>query len=150
MARRNSGLIATPLFVAATRPPMRWGVTYAALLFNLVFTMEMFLLGRNLFALLLCLPIHGICMLLCARDPRCFDLILQCARVRLPAMLGNLRYWQASSYSPLQIDLPDLRGRRRNRDVVVRVMPGSHASRWSKVASAVPDGPAAHKAGLSC
>ena len=39
MGSRNAGLIADPLFVGATRPPMRWGVTYSALLFNLVFTM---------------------------------------------------------------------------------------------------------------
>ena len=35
-------LTADPLFVGATRPPMRWGVTYSALLFNMVFTMEDF------------------------------------------------------------------------------------------------------------
>ena len=35
---RNGGLTADPLFVGATRPPMRWGVTYSALLFNLVLT----------------------------------------------------------------------------------------------------------------
>lgn len=38
MSARNGGLTADPLFVGATRPPMRWGVTYSALLFNLVFT----------------------------------------------------------------------------------------------------------------
>ena len=67
---RNSGLIADPLFVGATRPSMRWGVTYSALLFNMVFTMEVFLLTKNLLTGLLCLPIHGVCMLLCARDER--------------------------------------------------------------------------------
>ena len=40
---RNAGLTAEPLFVGATRPPMRWGVTYSALLCNLVFSMEAFL-----------------------------------------------------------------------------------------------------------
>ena len=40
MGQRNAGLIADPLFVGATRPPMRWGVTYAALLVNLVFTLD--------------------------------------------------------------------------------------------------------------
>jgi type IV secretion system protein VirB3 len=59
MVTRNAGLIADPLFVGATRPPMRWGVTYAALLFNMVFTLEAFLATRNLLTLLLCLPIHG-------------------------------------------------------------------------------------------
>jgi type IV secretion system protein VirB3 len=112
MSDRNSGLIADPLFVGATRPSMRWGVTYSALLFNMVFTMEAFLLTKNLLVLLLCLPIHGVCVLLCARDARFFDLILLWARTRLPALMGNLRLWRSSSYSPLVLDLPDRSGLR--------------------------------------
>jgi type IV secretion system protein VirB3 len=91
---------------------MRWGVTYSALLFNLVFTMEVFLVSKNLLALLLSAPIHGVCALLCARDARFFDLILLWGRTRLPAWLANLRVWKASSYSPLALDLPNRRGRR--------------------------------------
>ncbi len=113
MSELNSGLTADTLFVGATRPPMRWGITYSALLFNMVFTMEAFLLTKNLLTLLLCLPIHGVCMLLCARDARFFDLVLLWARTRLPALFGNLRVWGASSYCPLSLDMP---GRRR-RDV---------------------------------
>ena len=109
----SEGLMVDPLFVGATRPPMRWGVTYSALLFNMVFTMEAFLLTKNLLALLLCLPVHGVCMLLCARDARFFDLLLLWARTRLPAYFGNYRVWRASSYSPLALDLPNNRGRRR-------------------------------------
>jgi type IV secretion system protein VirB3 len=112
MGSRNQGLSADPLFVGATRPPMRWGVTYAALIFNLVFTMEAFLLTKNLLALLVCAPIHGVCALLCARDARFFDLLLLWGRTRLPAALGNLRAWHASSYSPLALDLPRRNGRR--------------------------------------
>jgi type IV secretion system protein VirB3 len=112
MIARNAGLTADPLFVGATRPPMRWGVTYSALLFNLVFTLEAFLLTRNLLTLLLCLPIHGFAALLCARDPRFFDLVMLWSRTRMPAFLGNLSRWKASSYSPLTLDLPR-RGRRR-------------------------------------
>ena len=48
MDRGTRGLVRDPLFVGATRPPMRWGVTYSALLFNLVFTLEAFLVTRNL------------------------------------------------------------------------------------------------------
>src|SRR5580698_9942395 len=103
MSELNPGLIADPLFVGATRPPMRWGVAYAALLFNLVFTMEAFLLSKNLLTLLLCLPIHGVCALLCARDPRFFDLLLLYARTRLPSAFANRRFWNASSYSPLAL-----------------------------------------------
>ena len=106
-------LTVDPLFVGATRPPMRWGVTYSALLFNLVFTMEAFLLSKNLLTLLLCLPVHGVCLLLCARDARFFDLLLMWGRTRLPASLGTLRLWRASSYSPLSLDMPDGRGIRR-------------------------------------
>ena len=110
----NRGLTADVLFVGATRPPMRWGVTYSALLFNLVLTMEIFLLSKNLFLLLLALPIHGLCMLLCARDARFFDLMLMWIRTRIPAFLANLRLWRASTYSPLVLDLPDRKGHRRS------------------------------------
>lgn len=99
-------LSSDPLFVGATRPPMRWGVTYSALLFNLVFTLEVFLLTKNLLALLCCLPLHAIFALLCSRDARFFDLVLLWGRTRLPAALANLRVWKASSYSPLQVDIP--------------------------------------------
>ena len=114
---RNAGLTADPLFVGATRPPMRWGVTYAALLCNLVFTLEAFLLTHNLLTLLLCGPIHGACALLCAREPRFFDLALLWGRTRLPALLGTLPLWRASSYSPLLLDLPT-HGHRRSPPVV--------------------------------
>jgi type IV secretion system protein VirB3 len=92
---------------------MRWGVTYSALLFNLVFTMEAFLLSKNLLALLLCGPIHALCALLCLRDARFFDLILLWGRTQLPSWLANQRYWRASSYSPLELSLPDPGGRRQ-------------------------------------
>jgi type IV secretion system protein VirB3 len=128
MVTRNAGLIADPLFVGATRPPMRWGVTYAAVLFNMVFTLEAFLATRNLLTLLLCLPIHGLCALLCVRDARFFDLLLMWGRTRLPSVLGTLRFWKASSYSPLLLDLPDASGRRR-ADLVVAM---AGAGRWTR------------------
>ena len=119
MTQPNAGLIADPLFVGATRPPTRWGVTYAALLFNMVFTMEAFLVTRNLLTLLLCAPIHGLCALLCARDARFFDLLLMWGRTRLPAVVGTLRFWKASSYSPLTLDVSDLGGRHGRVVIVV-------------------------------
>lgn len=112
MDKETRGLAADPLFVGATRPPMRWGVTYSALLFNLVFTLEAFLVTRNLLTLLLALPIHGASVLLCGRDARCFDLLLLWGRTRLPALLANGRRWHAGSYSPLALDLPRSSGRR--------------------------------------
>ena len=113
MSQRNPGLRADPLFVGATRPPMRWGVTYTALLFNLIFTMEAFLLTRNLLTLLCCGPIHAVCALLCARDARFFDLLCVWGRTGLPALLATTRFWKASSYSPLTLNCPDCRGSRQ-------------------------------------
>jgi type IV secretion system protein VirB3 len=113
MSHPEAGLTADPLFVGATRPPMRWGVTYSALLVNGVFTMEAFLLTKNLLTLALALPIHGICALLCARDPRFFDLLVLWGRTRIRALLANARLWKASTYSPLTLDLPRPGGQRR-------------------------------------
>ena len=106
------------LFVGATRPPMRWGVTYAALIINLIFTLELFLASRNLLALLVVAPIHGVCALLCAHDPRFFDLLLLWIRTRLVTVLGNGAYWQASSYSPLTVSV----GVRRRHPPVPRTV----------------------------
>ena len=127
MNDRNQGLRADPLFVGVTRPPMRWGVAYSALLLNLVVTMEIFLVTRNLLTLLIALPVHGICALLCARDARFFDLLMLWVATRLPAHFGNARYWRASTYSPLALDLPNVAGRRRLASV-------SHTAvrRWSR------------------
>ena len=115
MDTEKPGLKVDPLFVGATRPPMRWGVSYSALLFNLVFTMEAFLLTKNLLMLLCCLPIHAVFVLLCSRDARFFDLVLLWGRTRLPAACGNLWLWRASSYSPLSIDVPSRYGSRRKQ-----------------------------------
>jgi type IV secretion system protein VirB3 len=54
-----------------------------------------------------------VCALLCARDARFFDLLMLWTRTRLPALAGNLRFWRASTYSPLVLDLPNARGQRR-------------------------------------
>jgi type IV secretion system protein VirB3 len=114
----NEGLVLDPLFVAATRPPTRWGVPYLAILVNMVFTMEIFLLVKNPLILLLALPIHGVCMLLCTRDARIFELLLLCAQTRVPGMAGNLFAWRGNTYSPLTLDLPRIDGRRRRTPVV--------------------------------
>ena len=112
---------ADPLFVGVTRPPMRWGVSYPALLLNLVGTMEVFLLTKNLLTLFIAIPVHGLCALLCARDARFFDLLLAWAVTRLPAYVGNARYWKASSYSPLPLGSPNRQGHRAvDSDIVVR------------------------------
>ena len=119
MSERNSGLIADPVFVGATRPSMIWGVTYSAVMLNAMAVMEAFLVTKNLLVLLVAIPVHGVGVLLCARDPRFFDLALLWGRTRLPALFSNLRFWRASSYSPLILDLPSVAGRRRAPVTVV-------------------------------
>lgn len=113
MANPISGLTEDALFVGATRPPMRWGVTYAALLLNLVSTLELFLVSQNLLMLLIAVPIHGVCVLLCARDPRVFDLLKLGARTRLPQYFGNFWCWRSTTYTALVLDIPNLKGKRR-------------------------------------
>ena len=114
VSARNAGVTADPLFVGATRPPMRWGVTYAALLFNLVFTFGG--VSRDQ---------ESADPARVRADPRRVRAAVRAGRAllrpaaavgahaRCPAMLGTLRLWRASSYSPLSLDLPDARGRRR-------------------------------------
>jgi len=111
---RNQGIVADTLFVGMTRPSMVWGVSYSAMMFNVVITTESFIVTKNLVWLLAFLPIHGVLYLVCLYEPRFFDLLQLWGRTRLPALVaGNLRYWRANSYSPLALDLPDLNGRRR-------------------------------------
>jgi type IV secretion system protein VirB3 len=113
---RNQGIAADPLFVGMTRPPMVWGVTYSAMMFNIVVTTESFIVTKSLAWLLAFAPLHALLLLVCLYEPRFFDLLQLWGRTRLPAMLGgNLRFWRANSYSPLALDMPDLQGRRRAR-----------------------------------
>src|SRR5580692_11474221 len=113
MAEPTEGLAADVLFVAATRPPTRWGVPYLALLINMVVTMEFFLMVKNPLMMLLAIPIHGVCMLLCSRNARFFELGMLWAQTRMPGLAGNLFVWRGNSYSPLKLDAPNARGRRR-------------------------------------
>lgn len=119
---RNLGLAADPLFVGLTRPTMIWGVTYSAMLLNLMLTMETFIVTKNLIWLLAFLPLHGSFYLVCMYEPRFFDLLQLWCRLRLPALLaGNLRFWRANSYSPLPLDLSAARGIRSHHAPVVRI-----------------------------
>jgi type IV secretion system protein VirB3 len=106
---RNQGILtADPLFVAITRPTMKFGVTYSALLFNGVLTMEVVTFTQNILWMLMFVPLHGVFALLCLYEPRFFDLLLAWAQTA-----------RASSYRPYRVDLPDGRGRRRHRNIEV-------------------------------
>ncbi len=113
MSERAPGtLTCDVLFVGVTRPAMRFGVTFSALLLNALVTLNVFLFSGNLLVLLMAGPIHGVCVLLCARDPRIFDLLRVWARTGLGGHFRNRRHWRCASYSALTLDPCD-RGRRR-------------------------------------
>jgi type IV secretion system protein VirB3 len=111
---QNEGLNTDILFVAATRPPTRWGVPFIARLVNMVLTMEVFLMVKNPLALLLALPIHIVCLCACARDVRFFELAMLWAQTRLPGYAANLRAWRGNSYSPLMLNPCRVNGQRRH------------------------------------
>lgn len=93
-----SGLGSDPIFVALTRPQMVGGVTYGFAVFNLIITVEAFLISKSFWALLIALIVHLIGCLGCLRDPRFFELwmtkVSQCPRVR------NYGFWSANAYAP--------------------------------------------------
>lgn len=111
---RNQGITADPLFVGMTRPPMKFGVTYAGLVINLILTVEAFILTKNLVWLLAFFPIHGVLYLVCLYEPMFFELLQLWGRTRGGALAsGIVSFWKANTYSPLSLDLSDRHGRRR-------------------------------------
>jgi type IV secretion system protein VirB3 len=110
---RNQGITEDPLFVGMTRPPMKWGVTYAGLIVNVMVTINVFIITKNLVWLLAFVPIHGLMALVCLYEPMFFELLHQWGRTRgVGLVLGNARFWKANTYSPLRLDFPDKNGRR--------------------------------------
>ena len=91
-------LVADPIFSALTRPQMIGGVTYSFAVFNLIVTLEAFLITRSFWVFAFSLVLHGVGYVGCVREPRFFDLWLtklsRCPRVR------NFWYWQANVYRP--------------------------------------------------
>ena len=88
------------LFVGMTRPAMRFGVPYAALIVNALVTLELFLVTRNLLSLLAAIPIHGLVFGLSASEPRFFELLKVWALVRVQAGAGVATPWSALTYGP--------------------------------------------------
>jgi type IV secretion system protein VirB3 len=94
------------LFVGVTRPALRFGVPYAALLVNALVTLELFLLTRNLLSLVAALPIHAFVWVLSASEPRFFELLKVWAWVRARAVGGRAAPWSALAYGPFGTETP--------------------------------------------
>jgi type IV secretion system protein VirB3 len=93
-----SGLSSDPIFSALTRPQMVAGVTYSYAIFNLIVTVEAFLITKSFWTLMIALALHAGGYLACLNEPRFFDLwitkVSRCARIR------NYSFWRANSYTP--------------------------------------------------
>jgi type IV secretion system protein VirB3 len=93
-----SKLASDPIFSALTRPQMIGGVTYAYAVFNLILTLEAFLILRSFWAFAFAAVVHLVGYMGCLREPRFFDLwvtkLSRCPRVR------NHRFWRANAYRP--------------------------------------------------
>lgn len=87
-----------PIFAALTRPQMIFGVTYDYAVFNLIITVEIFLVTKSFWALAAAAVVHTAGYVACVREPRFFELwimkVSRCPRVR------NYRYWRCNSYQP--------------------------------------------------
>lgn len=87
-----------PVFQALTRPQMVGGVTYSYMVFNLLITVEAFLITKAFWVLPIALAVHGLGYLACRREPRIFDLWL--LRARTCPRTPNRGFWGANSYMP--------------------------------------------------
>ena len=74
------------------------GVTYGYAVFNLIVTLELFLILRSFWALAFALVAHGVGYLCCLSEPRFFDLWL--TRLRHCPRVKNFRFWHANVYRP--------------------------------------------------
>ena len=86
------------LFVGLTRPQMLAGVTYSLFVANVVIASELFLIFKSIWVIAAALLLHAVCMVLCLKEPRVFDLWL--ARVSKCPRIKNYRIWGCNSYRP--------------------------------------------------
>jgi type IV secretion system protein VirB3 len=91
-------LASDPIFSALTRPQMIGGVTYSFAVFNLIVTLEAFLITRSFWAFAFAGGVHLVGYVGCVREPRFFDLwitrLSRCPRV------ANFWFWRANVYTP--------------------------------------------------
>lgn len=95
---------AYPLFKGMTRPTMIAGVTLEALVINALLTSILFVGSGSFLCALICVPIHAICVLICLKDPRQFELISRWMATK--ARCVNRKYWTGSTVSPLPFRKP--------------------------------------------
>ena len=93
-----SDLVSDPIFSALTRPQMIGGVTYSYAVFNLIVTIEAFLISKSFYTLGVAAIVHIIGYLGCLHEPRFFDLWM--TKVSRCPRAPKYRLWGANSYAP--------------------------------------------------
>lgn len=84
------------LFLGLTRPPMLFGVTYSFAAINGLLCLLLFIMTESFLYLLVMLPvIHGLCYLLCLKEPRALDLfIMKYSKFNI---CGNRMYYSGTN-----------------------------------------------------
>ena len=91
-------LASDPVFSALTRPQMMGGVTYGFAVFNLIATLQIFLITRSVWAFAVAAVLHVVGYLGCLHDPRFFD--IWAVRLRHCPRIRNHWFWGVNSYRP--------------------------------------------------
>lgn len=89
-----------PLFVALTRAPTIFGVTYTAFVIEGMLA-GILLIGGGLLHTLWILPVHAIFYLICTKDPGIFAELA--VWVKTYGRCLNKKFWGATSFSPLVV-----------------------------------------------
>jgi len=93
-----AALSSDPVCTVLTRPQMFAGVTYSYAVFNLIVTVEAFLISKSFWSLLAAVVIHAVGYFGCLHEPRFFDLWI--TRARCCPRVRNHGFWRANSYQP--------------------------------------------------
>lgn len=88
-----------PVFIAMTRPAMKWGVTLEGMIVAGFFAAISMIATNNPFFLLLYLPLHMGMYGLCLKDPRIFRLMLIWSKTKAKSI--GWRYWGVFTATPL-------------------------------------------------
>lgn len=87
-----------PLFVAVTRPAMKWGVTMDAIIIGGGVTAIIFIGTASLWSLLIYPIAHGTMFLFCLKDPRIITLMSLWLKTK--GKSRGWRHWGAATATP--------------------------------------------------
>jgi len=93
-----SGVRRDVLFVALTRPQMFAGVTYNFFIINSIGLLELFLIFKSFWTVIIGILVHICGIMLSVHEPRIVDLWIN--RVRNCPRIKNYDLWRCNSYRP--------------------------------------------------